>query len=178
VVSSYRRWGWHRLDPTWAARLVADANLPRRAVVLDVGAGLGAVTCALVDNGARVVAVEQHAGRAQHLRDTFSGVVVVQADARDLRLPRRPFHVVANPPFAMTSALLYRLLQRNSRLVSARLVVQEQAARRWTASSAPGSARWRATFDVSLGPRIPRRAFHPPPRVDARILVVRALGGA
>ncbi|HEX4777265.1 MAG TPA: rRNA adenine N-6-methyltransferase family protein, partial [Acidimicrobiia bacterium] len=157
MASSYRRWGWHRLDPVWAQRLVADANLPRGAVVLDVGAGLGAVTRALVDNGARVVAVEQHAGRAQQLRDTFAGVIVVQADARDLRLPRRPFHVVANPPFAVTGALIARLLQRNSRLVSAHLVVQEQAARRWAGPAAPAVTRWHTMFGVSLGRRIPRR---------------------
>lgn len=175
MASSYRRWGWHRLDPVWAQRLVADANLPRGAVVLDVGAGLGAVTRALVDNGARVVAVENHAGRARYLRDTFAGVIVVQADARDLRLPRRPFHVVANPPFAVTAALIARLLQRNSRLVSAHVVVQEQAARRWAGPAAPAVTRWHTMFDVSLGPRIPRRAFAPCPRVDARVLVVRSL---
>jgi 23S rRNA (adenine-N6)-dimethyltransferase len=173
VPSSYRRWGWHRLDPVWAERLVADANLPRGAIVLDVGAGRGALTRALLAAGARVIAVEAHPGRAQHLRERFTGVIVVQADARDVRLPRRPFHVVANPPFALTTALLQRLLQPNSRLVSARLVVQEQAARRWASPMAPGSPRSRATYDVSLGAPIPRRAFDPRPRVDARTLVVR-----
>ncbi|KGM16614.1 hypothetical protein [Actinotalea fermentans] len=41
--------------------------------------------------GARVIALELHPGRAATLRERFTdaGVVVVQADARDLLLPRR-----------------------------------------------------------------------------------------
>jgi hypothetical protein len=71
----------------------------------------------LVSSGARVVAVELHPTRANVLRTRFrhQPVVVAEADAADLRLPRRPFSVVANPPFAVTTALLRRLLGRGSR---------------------------------------------------------------
>jgi 23S rRNA (adenine-N6)-dimethyltransferase len=176
-VASPRRWGWHQLDPRWAAHLVADARVPARATVIDVGAGTGALTRLLVASGARVIAVEWHPGRAEHLRELFpradGTVVVVQCDARDLRLPRRPYHVVANPPFHVTAALLRRLLQPGSRLVSAHLVLQEPAVRRWVSASAPGYARWSRTFELSGGTRVPRRAFDPRPRVDARVLVVR-----
>jgi 23S rRNA (adenine-N6)-dimethyltransferase len=131
----------------------------------------------LVETGARVVAVEAHPERARHLRARFGdAVVVVQADAADLRLPRRPYHVVANPPFSVSGALLRRLLQPGSRLVSARLVVQEQAARRWAGSAAPGVRRWVRTHHASLGPRVPRSAFDPPPRVHARVLVIERRG--
>ena len=37
-------------------------------------------------------------------------VIVGQVDAADLRLPRRRFRVVANPPYAITSSLLLTLL--------------------------------------------------------------------
>jgi 23S rRNA (adenine-N6)-dimethyltransferase len=176
-VAAPRRWGWHQLHPTWAAQLVADAQVPPRAVVVDIGAGTGALTRPLVDRGACVIAVEWHPGRADHLRRSFANagrrVIVVQCDAGDLRLPRRPYHVVANPPFHVGSALLRRVLQPGSRLVSARIVLQEQVARRWSSSSAPGYRRWARTFELSMGARIPRRAFDPSPRVDARVLVVR-----
>ena len=166
-----RRWGWHRLDHDWARRLVADSGLVEGALVLDVGAGTGAITAALLDVGARVIAVEAHPGRAAALRRTFgSSITVVRADAADLRLPRRPFHVVANPPFGITTSLLRRLLQPGSRLVGARLVLQEQAARRWTGPAAPGRGRWGAHFELTAGGRVPRRAFHPVPRIDARVV--------
>jgi 23S rRNA (adenine-N6)-dimethyltransferase len=179
VAGSRRRWGWHQLDPDVATRLVIEAGLPRRALVLDVGAGLGAVTTPLVDAGHRVIAVENHPLRARALEDLFGDQVrVVHADAADLRLPRRPFHVVANVPFGVTSALLRRLLHRGSRLESAHLVVQEQAAVRWAGPDAPGRGRWGREYVVALGRRLPPRAFVPPPRVSARVLViVRRAGG-
>lgn len=148
-------------------------------LVLDVGAGVGALTAPLVATGAWVVAVELHPGRAATLRERFAGRArVVRADARDLRLPRRPFHVVANPPFDATSALLRRLLHPGSRLVTAHLVVQDRAAHRWAGPGAPAAARWQRTFAVELGPAVPRSAFRPRPPVDARILVLRRRGHA
>ena len=103
-------------------------------------------------------------------------VTIVEADAADLRLPRRPFRVVANPPYAITSPLLRRLLQPGSRLVDADLVLQRQAAQRWASTGAPGYRRWAKEFDVRLGLRIPRSAFHPYARVDHLVLVVRSRG--
>jgi 23S rRNA (adenine-N6)-dimethyltransferase len=173
VASPSRPWGLHLLDPLWAERLVTLAAVRPGDCVLDVGAGYGAITGPLVDAGARVIAVESHPRRAQVLRERFGrAVTVVQVDASDLRLPRRPFHVVANPPFAVTTSLLRRVLQPGTRLVTAHLVLQEQAARRWASASAPGAGRWGRTFDAHLGRSIPRRAFRPPPSVGARVLVV------
>jgi 23S rRNA (adenine-N6)-dimethyltransferase len=169
-------WGWYELDAEWAARLVNEAALRPGSLAVDIGAGRGAISAALLDAGCRVIAVERHPRRAAYLRERFAGeaVVVVQADAADLRLPRRPYHVVANPPFAVTGAILRRLLQPGTRLRAGHLVVQEAAARRWARLDAPGAARWSRGFEVSLGARIPRRAFTPRPRVDARVLRIAA----
>ena len=57
-------WGWYRLDPAWADRLVADSGVSRGDLVLDIGAGDGALTEPLLERGARVIAVELHPGRA------------------------------------------------------------------------------------------------------------------
>jgi 23S rRNA (adenine-N6)-dimethyltransferase len=169
-----RRWGWHQLAPHHAHRLVADAELPPGALVLDIGAGRGAVTEVLLDAGHRVIAVEAHPGRAAHLRRRFgAGITVVQVDARHLRLPRRPFHVVASPPYAITTPLLQLLLQRGSRLRSAHLVLQHQAARRWAAGQAPGAGRWTREFQVAVGRTVPRHAFRPPPPVSSAVLLIR-----
>jgi 23S rRNA (adenine-N6)-dimethyltransferase len=166
------RWGWHQLQPRWAARLVADAAVAPGALVLDIGAGLGAVTAVLLAGGARVIAVEAHPTRARALRDRFGdAMVVVQADAADLRLPRRPYHVVANPPFAVSTAVLRRLLQPGSRLCTAHLVLPRHAAARWASRHAPAHARWSRTFAV--GRAVPASAFWPPAPAPCRVLVIR-----
>ena len=167
-------WGWHQLDPDWADRLVDLAEIRRGDLVVDVGAGHGAVTKPLLARGARVIAVELHPARARFLRETFgTSVRVVCEDARDLRLPTRPFAVVASVPYAATTPLLRRLTQPGSRLTAAHIVVQAQAAERWSSPRAPAAARWQRLFTASVGPMIPRRAFTPAPRVQSRVLILR-----
>lgn len=167
-------WGWHRLDDAWAERLVALSGVGRGDLVVDVGAGSGALVRPLLDAGARVIAVERHPGRAAELRERFGErIVVVRADAGDLRLPRRPFHVVANPPFAITAPLLARLVHPGSRMLGAHLVLQRQAAERWVAGRGRSVHGWPERFAAELGPVVPRRAFTPPPKVPCQVLVLR-----
>ena len=168
------RWGWHQLDKRWCARLVALAGVAPGDLVLDVGAGRGAITCELLRAGAHVVAIELDERRAALLRERFAGAhaTVVRVDAADLRLPRRPFKAVANPPFGVTTALLRRLTAPSSRLDRASLVVPAWAATRWAAGRGAGRPRSRDAFACSLGPRVPASAFRPPPPHDPRILVV------
>lgn len=173
---SRREWGWHRLGDEWAARIVAAAEIRPGELVLDIGAGDGSLTGHLVAAGARVIAVELHPGRCARLRSRFAGapVTVVRADAATLRLPCRPFRVVANPPYSISSGLLWSLLSRRSRLVAADIVLQAAVVRRWAAGRAPGAGRWRKQYDVSAGMKLPRRAFRPRPTVDSRVLVIRS----
>jgi 23S rRNA (adenine-N6)-dimethyltransferase len=175
IARSRRAWGWHPLTDEWAARVVADAAVQPGELVLDIGAGHGALTAQLVGRGARVIAVELHPARAQHLRRRFAGlpVTVVQADAVSLRLPRRPFRVVASPPYAITSPLLRLLLAPSSRLTAADLVLQRAAVRRYAGGSVAGPGRRERQWRVRAGRSLPRRAFRPPPAVDSTVLVVR-----
>ncbi|GIH02457.1 23S rRNA (adenine(2058)-N(6))-methyltransferase Erm(37) [Rhizocola hellebori] len=159
-------WAWHRLDDAWAARIVAESGVLPGELVLDIGAGKGALTAPLVAAGARVIAIELHPGRAAYLRHRFAGagVSVIEADAGEsLLLPHRPFRVVANPPYGISSKLLRTLTARGSRLVRADLVLQKAFVRGFTATG-----RWRAEPGISL----PRNAFQPRPQVDSCVLVL------
>ena len=168
---SRRAWGWHRLTDEWAARIVAEAGIRPGELVLDIGAGEGALTAPLIDAGARVVAVELHPGRAARLRQQFPQATLVQADAASLRLPSRPFRVVANPPYGITARLLAVLLAPGTRLVAADLVLQRAVVRKYAAGQKP---RIRG-FRMHAGLALPRRAFRPPPRADSSVLVVRRM---
>ena len=171
---SRRAWGWHRLVDAWAATIVADAGIRPGQLVVDLGAGYGALTAHLVAAGAQVLAVELHPRRAQVLRERFGdAVTVICADLTDLRYPRRPFRVVANPPYALTSSLVRSLLAPESRLIAADLVLQRAVARRYASTQAPGADRRLRHWNVAIGRAVPRRAFRPQPTVDSAVLLVR-----
>ena len=164
-------WGWHRLDDEWAARVVAEARVRPGELVLDIGAGDGALTAHLLRTGARVVAVELHPGRAAKLSRRFGDITVVHADAAHLRLPGRPFRVVASPPYGITADLLGLLLAPGTRLVAADLVLQRAVVRKY--ANGHTVTRRARTFSTTAGLALPRRAFRPPPQVDSAVLVVR-----
>ncbi len=162
------RWSYFQLSADWAATIVADAQVRGGDTVLDLGAGIGALTAPLLDRGARVIALERHPGRARDLRRRFADreVVVVQADIRDLRLPARPFRVVANPPFHLARPLVSQLLAARH-LVSADIVLRRDTARNIAAAGGRGR------YTTALGRHLPRGAFRPAPSADAAVLTIR-----
>jgi 23S rRNA (adenine-N6)-dimethyltransferase len=160
------RWGWHPLRADWASQLVAGSPVRRGDVVVDLGAGDGALSRPLADIGARVLAVELLPQRAAALRVAFAGtrVAVLEMDLRDFRWPGHPFRVVANPPYVGVNDLVRSMLG-SRHLVSADLVLAEGAAR--------GLVRRVGGRRLELGERVPRSAFLHPPPVPARVLRVR-----
>ena len=174
VAGGNRWWGFHQLSDQWATRLVEHAGVGAGDLVLDIGAGTGTITAPLLGIGARVVAIELHPARLAALRERFDvdSVRIVRADATDLRLPRRPFHVVANPPWATTTAVLRRLVHPGSRLLRADLVVPRHVADRWVSGRAPGARRWQSTYTATPTGIVPRSAFRPNAPAAAVILTV------
>jgi 23S rRNA (adenine-N6)-dimethyltransferase len=164
------RWSWYRLAEPFAATLVRSSGVRGGDLVLDLGAGDGAITRHLVTSGARTIAFELHPARARHLRRSFAAddVVVVRADVRDLRLPTRPFRVVANPPFDGVSAVLVRLTSRGSRMTRADLIVPRSVATAWHRRLLRRSSDWHVIGTEPL----PRSAFTPRPRIDCCVMVI------
>jgi len=158
-----------------AAEIVKDAGIAPGDLVVDVGAGTGVITRALLDAGAEVVAVELDPGLAADLRRRFAprGARVVEDDARSWTWPRDPFSVVSNLPFTGSGEILSSLLgDPTRRLEHASVIVQWELAEK-QAAVWPATMRatyWRAWFVIAIVGRLARSAFAPPPSVDAAVL--------
>lgn len=124
-------------DPAVVRKVLRAVEVADGDLVVDVGAGGGALTVPLALAGAHVLAVEVDATWVERLRDRVrqagvgDRVRVVQADLRRVPWPREPFRVVANPPFNLTTALLHRLLDDPAAgPTRADLIVQAAVARK------------------------------------------------
>lgn len=175
-----------------AQNLLADRRVLRRFVdsldltvgelVVDVGAGRGAITRALLDRDVEVVAVEidpRHLAALHDLRRRLRAtdrarLHIVDAPLEHVTLPRIPYRVVANPPFNATTTLLRRLLDDPTiGPTRADLILQREVAIKRSAPVPDTllSASWAPWWTTRLGMRIDRHAFDPVPRVDAAVLV-------
>ncbi|GAB2767579.1 ribosomal RNA small subunit methyltransferase A [Amycolatopsis magusensis] len=168
--------------PRIADELVRSADITPSDLVVDFGAGLGAITAPLARTGAEILAVERDPVFVDRLRDRladFGNVRVIPADARTFSLPRRRFAVVASIPYAVSTALMRRLLSPTaSALDRAALIVEWGFAKRLSAATPRDLeiAWWAARFELRLVRRIPARHFSPAPKVDSAHLTVRRRG--
>ncbi len=148
--------------------------------MVEIGAGRGACTFALARHGVDVIALERDPRWAEHLRrearrQGAARVTIVCCDARNYRMPRRPFRAMGSLPFGATTALLHHLLDdRHSGLRRADLIVQWEVARK-RATMPPTTllnTAWAPWWSFTLGRRLPAEAFRPVPSVDAAVLRV------
>lgn len=161
-----------------ANELVQQADIRPSDLVVEIGAGTGALTRPLARRARRVIAVERDPALARHLRsrrDLRPAVQVVEANALHVDLPEEPFRVVGNLPFSFGTRILRRLLDDvGGSLDRVDALVQLEMARKRSAVS-PGtlvSIGWSPWWEFAVVRRVPRSAFRPVPGVDAAMLAV------
>jgi 16S rRNA (adenine1518-N6/adenine1519-N6)-dimethyltransferase len=175
-------WGQNFLgDPGILDALAGLAGLGAGDVAVELGAGLGHLTRALVATGARVIAVERDRELAPILRAELPAAEVVEADAKsfDLGAAAAGARVVVcgNLPYHLTSPILFHLLDQRRYLRRAVLLLQREVAERVAAQ--PGGREYgilsvlvQQAADARVGMSVPRHAFTPPPDVDSSALVL------
>jgi 16S rRNA (adenine1518-N6/adenine1519-N6)-dimethyltransferase len=165
------------------ARLAVDAPGER---VLEIGAGTGALTEALLRGGAEVTAFDLDPEMVAILqaRDDLSAADLLAADALDFDYARwagaREWHAAGNLPYNVGTPLLLRLatLARPPRRVVA--MIQADVADRLLAH--PGTSQYGSlTVAVALTMRVerafnvPPSAFYPRPGVVSTVVVLHRL---
>src|SRR5687767_3818595 len=91
-------------DPAIIAEIIGTLHPPPGSLIVDLGAGAGALTAAAARTGCRVRAVELDPDWVAALRaraGAWRDVEVVRADVLTVPLPAEPFHVVSAVPYAI-----------------------------------------------------------------------------
>jgi 16S rRNA (adenine1518-N6/adenine1519-N6)-dimethyltransferase len=183
----------HGLRPSRALgqNFVADPNTVRRIArlagtgtgehVLEIGAGLGSLSLALAETGARVLAVELDRHLLPVLRSVVepAGVEVAEGDAMTLDLPALlaerapgPWSLVANLPYNVATPLVMRVLVEVPAVQRLLVMVQREVGERLAAKAgdeAYGSVSARVAYfaQAAVVGRVPASVFIPRPRVES-----------
>ena len=162
--------------------IVHAAELTPGEPVLEVGPGIGTLTQGLAQSGADVTAIELDRRLLEVLDTTlasYDNVRIVHGDVLKLDVPtimnHKPFKVVANLPYYITTPIIMSLLE--SKLPIERLVVmvQKEVALRMVAK--PGTKNYGALSvavqyytkpDIVLD--VPPKSFLPAPAVTSSVI--------
>lgn len=178
------------VDRNVLARIVEAAALPPGAHALEVGAGLGVLTAALLDAGARVTAVEKDASLWPVLEERFAGrpgFALVKGDALELGwdallgAPDGPRHLVSNLPYSVGSRVVVDAACCAAPPDTMTLLLQKEVGERFAApagSPARGAASvWlQRLYDVRAVRDVPPGCFLPRPEVTSVVLSLRRHG--
>ena len=162
--------------------IVHAAELTPGEPVLEVGPGIGTLTQGLAQSGADVTVIELYRRLLEVLDTTlasYDNVRIVHGDVLKLDVPtimnHKPFKVVANLPYYITTPIIMSLLE--SKLPIERLVVmvQKEVALRMVAK--PGTKDYGALSvavqyytepDIVLD--VPPKSFLPAPAVTSSVI--------
>ncbi|MFP6730705.1 MAG: 16S rRNA (adenine(1518)-N(6)/adenine(1519)-N(6))-dimethyltransferase RsmA [Alphaproteobacteria bacterium] len=171
------------LDPSITKRIASAAGELADTTVIEVGAGPGSLTRALLAQGAKlVVAIERDPRCIEALAELTAAypdrLHVIEADALKLDLTAlapAPRAVIANLPYNVATPLLIEWLKCARDFTGFTLMFQKEVAARICAQ--PGgrdygrlsiAAQWRCAARILFD--VPPGAFIPPPKVTSTLI--------
>ena len=163
-----------------AKKILDWAALPKDALVLEIGPGLGALTTQLVERGHQVFLIERDKKLAEFLRtQELQNTNLEHADVLEFDFetifPKKIFYIISNAPYSISTPILEKALEIKSRVPHMVFLFQEEVINRICAE--PGNknygrlAIWvQCQCDIERGPRISKENFFPKPDVESRLV--------
>ena len=133
------------IDKNVLNKIVSASELNENSCVLEIGPGAGTLTRRLAETGARCTAVEIDKALLPILSETLAGFGnfnlinsdILKVDLKKLindEFDNKPFHVIANLPYYITTPIIMQILESRLPVVSMTLMVQKEVADRMCAT--------------------------------------------
>lgn len=168
--------------------IVDGAEIGSEDLVIEIGPGIGVLTCAAAEKAGRVVAIEIDRRLIRILADTLAGYDniriinenVVKMDLSSLiseeaGVKYKHVKIIGNLPYYITTTILMKLLESHLPVESITVMMQKEVAER--IKEPPGSRAYGALSvavqyycEVSVVEEVPREVFLPAPKVDSTVL--------
>ncbi len=175
-------------DPNTVRKIADLARIGPDDLVVEIGAGLGSLTLALAETGARITAIEVDPGLAALLREVVADVervTVVEGDAMHLDwhtlLSGQPGNgrwvLVANLPYNVATPLVCDLLDDVPEIERMLVMVQREAAERFAAAprtEAYGAVSVKVAYwaNAKVVAHVPASVFVPRPNVESALVEI------
>jgi 16S rRNA (adenine1518-N6/adenine1519-N6)-dimethyltransferase len=174
------------IEPGILDTIVRAAGVTEEDCVLEIGPGIGTMTQYLAEKAGKVIAVEIDKALIPILADTLSAynnVTVINEDILKLDINRlaeeqnggKPFKVVANLPYYITTPIIMQLFESHVPLSSITIMVQTEVAERMQVG--PGTKDYGAlSLAVQYYSRpeivthVPPTCFMPRPNVGSTVI--------
>jgi len=167
------------VDENIVRKIIAFAQLKKDDHILEIGPGFGALTKELVKILPTFTAVELDRTLAAFIRAEFPQVHLIEKDILQVPLSEiageKKVKVLGNIPYAITTPILFKLLDERAAVHSAILMMQDEVARRLLAK--PGTKEYgvlavqlQAFAEVEYGFKVKREVFKPRPEVDSAVV--------
>jgi 16S rRNA (adenine1518-N6/adenine1519-N6)-dimethyltransferase len=176
-------------DPATAAMIVNRSGISREDIVLEIGAGLGALTIPVARIAQKVIAVDKDPKiidilRTEIIVNNLSNVVLMDRNILKVDIKAlaedfgRGIVVMGNLPYNISSQILVQLIKSRKAVSRAVLMFQKEMAQRLTAQ--PGCKEYgRLTVMLQYCSHIKKVAdvkaslFFPKPKIDSEVLELR-----
>ncbi len=171
--------------------IIASSQITENDCVLEIGPGIGVLTCKLAQTGAKVVAVEIDSLLLPILDETlaeYPNAEVINADFMKLsmdellseKFENKKVKVAANLPYYITTPIIMRLFEYKSFVSSITVMVQKEVAERLVAESGSKdfgaislAVQYRAKAEITQ--IVPAENFMPAPKVDSAVVKLEIL---
>ncbi len=171
------------VDNNITSRIVEASGIGEGDTVVEIGAGLGAMTAMIAPRVKKIIALEidpKLVGVLDSELGKMPNIEIIHTDVLryDFSSPlqgRGKIQVIGNIPYNVSSQILFRLIEFRKHISSATLMLQREVADRITAS--PGTKQYGIPSVIvsmyasaSRLMTVPATCFYPVPKVDSAVL--------